>query len=441
MRLWNRSKTILAMLEFRWIRCLADINRLMLSMTLSVGISMAATDVWDLPPLRYSETASNDAIAKLAASAAPGMVPFNGETPLDRLRFVLKLLDVPEESQILVFSKTSKQNSLIHPGNPRCLFFNENSYVGYVPGGSIEVITHDPVLGAIFYLIRAGNEANTLRITRETSSCLSCHGTARTESVPGVMVRSLFTDASGQPLFALGSFQIDHASPVRERWGGYYVTGQSSLPHLGNRIFEETPDRVFPETPLQLDSVNGKIDKSRYLRSTSDIVALMVLEHQCQVHNMLAAASLNYRRMCWLQKSIDPHSRPDQGSAGRYADEVAARIVNLLLFENEAELGENGVEGDAAFQDAFISRHPKTKDGRSLADFNLYNRLFKHRCSYMVYSAAFRSLPDRIRQAVIRELHGVLNGNPTPENHPDLKSSERQRIASILAETLPGWPQ
>ena len=417
------------------------IIRLACGMAFGTGFSAAEIDVWDLPPLRYSETAATDVLTKLAASAPPGMVPATGETPLERLRFVLRLLDVPEESQILVFSKTSKQNPLINPGNPRCLFFNENTYVGYVPGGSIEVITHDPVLGAIFHLIRPGNEANTLSITRETSSCLSCHGTARTESAPGVMVRSLFTDASGQPLFSLGSFQIDHSSPIRERWGGYYVTGQSSLPHLGNRTFEETPDRVFPDKPLELESLNGRIDISRYLRPTSDIVALMVLEHQCLVHNALAAASLNYRRMCWLQKSINPEGDPDQGSASRYADEAAARIVKLLLFENEAELGENGIEGNPAFQDAFLRRYPKTKDGHSLADFHLYKRLFKHRCSYMVYSAAFRSLPERIRQAVTRELLGVLNSQPSPGNHPDLKSSERRRIASILGETLPDWPQ
>lgn len=410
-------------------------------MAIGAGFSAAATDAWDLPPLRYSETAATDALAKLAANAQPGMVPATGKSPLERLRFVLKLLDVPEESQILVFSKTSKQNELINPGNPRCIFFNENSYVGYVPGGSIEAITHDPVLGAIFYLIRPGNEANTLRITREASDCLSCHGTARTESVPGVMVRSLFTDASGQPLFSLGSFQIDHASPIRERWGGYYVTGQSSLPHLGNRTFEETPERVFPDKPVELQSLDGRIDTSRYPRATSDIVALMVLEHQCLVHNTLAAASLNYRRMCWLQKTIHPEADPDQGAAGSYADEAAERIVGLLLYGNEAELGENGIEGDPAFQDAFLRRYPKTKDGRSLADFRLYNHLFKHRCSYMVYSEAFRSLPGRIRQAVIRGLHHVLSSEPSPDNHPGLKSSERRRIVSILSETLPGWPQ
>lgn len=415
--------------------------RLLACMLTCCGPAHAATDIWDMPPLRYSDTAATDPLAVLAAGSPPGMVPTDAKSPLDRLRFVLKLLDVPEESQVLVFSKTSKQNPLIHPGNPRCLFFNENSYVGYVPGGDIEVITHDPVLGVVFYLIRGGNEAQTLRISRDTSQCLSCHGTARTESVPGVLVRSVFPDAAGQPLFAQGSFLIDHTSPINERWGGYYVTGQSSLPHLGNRTFEETPDRVFPDKPVNLTSVADRIDASRYLRTTSDIVALMVLEHQCHVHNVMAAAAVNYRRMHWLQKSLDPAADPDAGSAGRHADEAAARIVKLLLFENEAELGDDGITGDPAYQDAFLRRFPKTKDGRSLADFNLYDRLFKHHCSYMIYSATFRALPERIRSSVIRQLHQILTSEPSPGNHPEIKASNRRRIASILGETLPGWPR
>jgi hypothetical protein len=424
---------------FRWPMAMGW--QVVCGMWLGGGAVSAATDVWDLPPLRYSDSASTDPLALLAASAAPGLAPSTAGTPLERLRFVLELLKVPEESQMLVFSKTSKQNSLIHPGNPRSLFFNEDSYIGYVPGGDIEVITHDPVLGAVFYLVRQGNEAGTLRISRDTSDCLSCHGTARTESAPGVLVRSVFTAADGQPLLSLGTFQIDHRSPIRERWGGYYVTGRSSLPHLGNRTFEDTPERGFPTDPIELASLAGRIDTSRYLRNTSDIVALMVLEHQCHVHNTLAAASINYRRIHWLQQSLDPAADPDQGSAGRFADEAASRIVELLLFENEAELGENGIEGDPAFQDAFSRRFPKTKDGRSLADFQLNDRLFKYRCSYMIYSGAFRSLPARIRSAVIAQLHTILNADPSPENHPGIKASERRRIAAILGETLPDWPR
>ncbi len=147
---------------------------------------------------------------------------------------------------------------------------------------------------------------------------------------------------------------------------------------------------------------------------------------------------MNCRRIHWLQKSLDPAADPDAGSAGKHADESARRIVDLLLFENEAELGENGIEGDPTFLNAFTRRFPKTKDGRSLADFQLNDRLFKHRCSYMVYSKTFESLPPRIKSAVISSLHQLLESNPAEGNHPAIKSSERRKIIAILSETPPG---
>jgi hypothetical protein len=254
-----------------------------------------------------------------------------------------------------------------------------------------------------------------------------------------VLVRSVFPDEEGQPLLSLGTFLIDHTSPIRERWGGYYVTGRSSLPHLGNRTYKDSSERSFPADSPELRTLEGKIDISRYPRATSDIVALMVLEHQCQVHNQLVSAAMNYRRIHWLQKSLDPNADPDAGAAGKHAEESARRIADLLLFENEAELGDNGIEGDPAFQEAFTRRFPKTKEGRSLADFQLNDRLFKHRCSYMIYSKTFDCLPPRVKSAVIARLHTVLESEPAPGNHPAIKASERRKISSILEQTLPAW--
>ncbi|MCP5547611.1 MAG: hypothetical protein H7A50_09585 [Akkermansiaceae bacterium] len=90
-------------------------------------------DVWDLPPLRYSDSRSTDKLAALAGRLSDGRLPIPGAGALEKLRFVLKELQVPESSQILVFSKTSVQSRLIHPANPRCLYFSKDAYVGYVP--------------------------------------------------------------------------------------------------------------------------------------------------------------------------------------------------------------------------------------------------------------------------------------------------------------------
>jgi hypothetical protein len=398
-----------------------------------------ATDPWDMPPTRYSDTESDDPIARLGREIKSGRLigKLHG---LDLLLFVLNHLGIPPESQILVFSKTSKQNNLIHPQNPRALFFHENAYVGYVPGGDVEVIAHDPQLGAVFYQISPGEAEGPPLIRRDTSSCLSCHANGRTENAPGVLIRSVFPDQEGHPILPLGTFDIDATTPLPERWGGYYVTGQSSLPHLGNRTFTPATQRQMTDTAIPLASLRDTIPTRRYPRETSDIVALMVLEHQCHVHNLISSASLQYRRFAWLHQALYPGTHPDQAEAGRVADLAAVKIVEALLFVNEADLAE-GIEGDPTFQTAFSQRFPKTQSGKSLADFHLQSRLFKNRCSYMIYSHVFTSAPSRLQSAITRQLRDVLTAPTAPPRFSHLPDSERKRIIEILSETLPAWKQ
>jgi len=392
----------------------------------------SADDIWELPPIRYSETSVKSPLGGLLSDG-----DFASQDQVEKVRRLLKALSIPEESQILVFSKTSKQNDLISPVTPRALYFSTDAYAGFVPGGMMEVAVHDPVLGVVFYLIDLQNPTSKDFVHRETGECLSCHGTARTDDVPGLLVRSVFPDADGRPLLALGSSQVDATTPLASRWGGYYVTGRSSLPHVGNRVFREEDGLPMAEL-TQLDSVSGKIDATRYPRATSDIVALMVLEHQCDLHNRMTAAAMRYRRTYWLGKLLDKNSDPDHETAGRLADEDAKDIVDRLLFKGEAAIGE-GVEGDEAFQNAFTRRFPKTADGDSLADFHLGNRLFKNRCSYMIYSQAFTQLPERIKSATLKRLRAVLDGAEAQEEFAYLKESERKRIRAILMETLPAF--
>ncbi|MEY3897897.1 MAG: hypothetical protein RLZZ214_3418, partial [Verrucomicrobiota bacterium] len=141
--------------------------------------ALAGSDFWELPPIRYSDTAATNTLTKLAADLASGARQVKGMTGLERLKFVLDELRVPVESQILVFSKTSHQNSLIQPSNPRALYFSENAYVGYVPGGDIEAIIQDSLLGPVYYLIEAGGTGG-LEIERDLSTCISCHATSNT---------------------------------------------------------------------------------------------------------------------------------------------------------------------------------------------------------------------------------------------------------------------
>ncbi|MCW1884254.1 hypothetical protein OKA04_05890 [Luteolibacter flavescens] len=395
--------------------------------------ALAEADFWDLPPIRYSDTKAEDSLAKLAADLESGARRIEGTTPLERLKFVLRELKVPEESQMMVFSKTSHQNPLIHPKNPRALYFSENAYVGYVPGGVVEAVVQDPVLGPVFYTIDTAAEQG-MKIQRDLSNCLSCHGTTRTEGVPGLQVRSVFPDVDGHPILPMGTSHVNHDTPLAERWGGYYVTGRSSLPHLGNRTYVKGGDGAPRASDLA--DLSGLIDAAKYPQATSDIVALMVLEHQCRMHNLLTAATLQYRRAHFLSRAFDSQSDPDAGSAGRVADGAAEKIAAHLFFKDEADPGE-GIAGGEAFQKMFEGRFPRAKNGDSLVDFQLYSRVFKNRCSYMVYSDAFRDLPPRVKSAVIVKMKSVLAGEDPAFGW--LGETERKRITGILSETLPGW--
>lgn len=404
------------------------------SLCLCGGQVSAATDLWELEPLKYSETPAGDRLAGLKKAIEDGETEWPQGDMLGVLRFVLKRLEVPESSQALVFSRTSLQNDRIGPGNPRALYFSPDAYVGYVPGGQIEVIVHDGRLGSVFYTIERRGASGAV-IERQSSACFSCHGTVRTEHVPGVLVRSVFPDEVGQSILRHGSELVDHRTPLADRWGGYYVTGRAGVEHFGNLLFDEDekPRRAGKDGQ---EVMEGRVDLNKYPRPTSDVVGLLVLEHQCRVHNLMIAAAMRYRRAVWMAKVLDPDCDPGAGTAGQVAERGAQRIVEALLFKDEAELGDD-VEGDEVFQREFAAQFPRAADGSSLADFRLYGRLFKNRCSYMVYSLAFRDLPELLRAAVLAGLKKALEGEA--EEFEYLKESERKRIRGILAETLPGY--
>lgn len=403
-------------------------KRLLLPALFVAGLQ-AEEEIWDQAPLHYSATPAVNEVSVLGTAAVPELP--QDSPPLEKLRILLDRLKVPAQSQVLVFSKTSFQNSLIQSKNPRALYFSENCYVGYVPGGSMEVIVHDPVLGPVFYRIEGD-----WKVARDRSDCLSCHATARTEGMPGMLIRSTFPQSDGQPLLSLGSQTVSQTTPLAKRWGGYYVTGRSSLPHLGNQTFSAV---VEPQASSVVTvDVSGAVDTSKYLLPTSDVVALLVLEHQCQMHNLLHSATAQYRRTWFLSRQASPDADPDLGAAGRLADQTADRIVDGLLFKDEANLGSE-VEGNGDFEEMFAARHPHTADGHSLVEFQLNTRLFKNRCSYMIYSRAFDCLPPRVKGAVVARLKKVLNAETADDAYGYIKLPERRRIVEILAETFPAW--
>ncbi len=405
---------------------------------------LLAEDEYEQAPIRYSETQPRDAVYALEKLMNAGQVKLDCSNAWTVLKGLLKQFSIPIESQVLVFSKTSKQNDRISPQTPRVIYFGDDTYVGYSVGGSIEVSSIDPLLGPIFYLLDPEvADSRPLRFERD-QSCLSCHGGPFTPEIPGLLVRSVFPSAEGHPIMSQGSTVVDTTTPFSDRWGGWYVTGKhGALLHRGNVIATENSDNTCDlpfEKGANITDLSTLFDTSPYPRKQSDIVALMVLEHQTFVQNVLTKANHTSLRAMHMQTSLQKElgeivQKEPTGTARRIIDHCADDVIEALFFKDEAALPEGGIEGDAAFPMAFSKRVPRTTDGRSLKDLQLLTRLFKYRCSYMVYSLTFRSLTAPLKQTVLARMKAVLTGQELTGVFDYLGARERQSISRILDET------
>lgn len=427
---------------------MSRIISLFLFLNFSASASLSAFEpLYERAPIHYNETEADSNLTRLFAQTEPGG-PLATGTDREILERLLAALEVPIESQVLVFSKTSAQNSRISPRTPRAIYFSDNTYVGWVQGGEIEVASFDEKLGMVFHLVKLTDreENRPPEIVRERS-CLNCHAGSSNQNLPGLMVRSVFPGETGQPLFQAGTFHTRQDSPIEERWGGWYVTGSvDESSHLGNKL--AAGDRAGNEvtvTPIaesDLVTLDEIVDAGPYLHGgQSDIVALMMLEHQVGVHNALVEANITTRttlhRHVEMQKAFgESIDDPLSDTNRRILANVANRVLKQMLYVDEYLLP-GGVEGSESFQKGFQANERKSAAGRSLKDFRLYERLMKYRCSHLIYCDAFDQLPHEIRVVILDQLYGILT---EPAAHPDfahLSSSEREHILEIVSETLP----
>ena len=106
---------------------------------------------WDQPPHSYFQRTPSDRFTQLKVRLESGELALDRSHEKAFLLSLLALLEIPASSQMLVFSTTSLQLSLISPSNPRALYFNEDVYVGFIPGGRIEIVSLDPELGDLLH--------------------------------------------------------------------------------------------------------------------------------------------------------------------------------------------------------------------------------------------------------------------------------------------------
>ena len=397
---------------------------------------------YEEPPISYSVSKPDNRISQLQEKLDAGTAELKFETEQGYLRSLLQQLQISASSQVLSFGRTSLQDDKISPATPRALYFSDDVHLGYVQNGLIEIAAHDPSLGMVFYTLKQTSDAPPV-FQRQTNSCLTCHGAARTKNVPGVLIRSVYPDPGGHPVVAAGSFVSTHKSPLSQRWGGWYVTGKhGDQQHLGNFVLTtaKKPKTIDNSAGHNVTNLTDRFDTTKYLTPHSDLVTLMVLEHQTDTLNILTTASFETRHAQYAIEQAGDDAAAKEKASKLYSERLARnteQIVRAFLFAEEVKLTAP-VSGTSDFTAEFAARGPKDLKGRSLRDFDLQTRMFKYPCSYVIHTPAFTALPEELKSSVGKRMNEILAMPEPPRGMEHLTESARVAIREILTETTVG---
>src|SRR5688572_21190589 len=343
---------------------------------LLVGVSLTAQrrDVFvasrDHAAIEYSRGQEANAITELNKKLEDGSLTLKFEPVSGYLNAILAALKIPVESQALVFSQTSFQAPKIGIDNPRAIYFNDAASVGWVRGGDIlEVSVQDPRQGVIFYTLDQDPKAKPV-LTRD-NGCLACHLSWETLGVPGLVVQSVHPLPDEKSY--VNGYTTIQGSPLEERWGGWFVTGNhGGARHMGNiPVMPAEKGKKKLANPRQpISSVAGLLDLSGYPTAYSDVVAMMVLAHQTQMTNLITRTGWEARLAA---------ASPSEDATAR-TREAAADLVDYMLFVYEAPFA-GPMQGTSGFTAAFAAQGPRDPKARSLRDLDLRRRLFRYPCS------------------------------------------------------------
>ena len=401
----------------------------------------------DHPSIEYSTRPVNNAVSNLNRKIQDGTVRLTFDGPSGYLRSALEAFNIAVESQVAVFAANSFQGGRVSPRNPRAVFFADSVAIGWVRGGPIlEVAAQDPQQGVIFYTLDQ-QKADTPQFTRH-EDCLACHLSWDTLGVPGLFVLSAFPLPEDKNAYASG-FVSDHRASLELRWGGWYVTGRpGTVQHMGN-VFSAKPagsggptTKPTDVTP-ELKSLDGQFDVEGYPSHFSDVVALMVLEHQTRMTNLITRVGWESRLASYEERTTDaapltaPRDRRDRAARVR---DAAQDLVDYLLFVDEAPFA-GKVQGSSGFSEKFSAQGPRDGKGRSLRQLDLDHRLMRYPCSYMIYTDAFDALPASAKDFVYKRMWQVLSGEAKESRYTRLSVADRQAIVEILRDTKKDLPE
>jgi hypothetical protein len=425
---------------------LPSLFRVTIGILLLAVANRATADDLERPPINYSTSDPANVVSRLEQRLEDGKATLAYDDDFGYLPALLHELNVPKSSQMFVFSKTSFQRQRISPKTPRAIYFNDEVYIGYCHLGDVlEVSAVDPKLGTVFYTLDQRRDDKP-RFRRQDDNCLICHASSQNQGFPGQLVRSLYADAEGLPILASGSYRTDQTSPFKQRWGGWYVTGtHGKQAHMGNLIVrgKSVPEDMDNKAGQNVTDLHTWFTTVMYLTPHSDIVALMVLEHQTEMHNRLTRANMLTRRALYdeseLNKAFNRPNEPRSEATTRRIKNACESVVEYMLFSGETKLTDK-VQGTSDFAREFATRGPRDDHKRSLRDFDLQSRLFAYPCSYLIYSEAFDQLPDAAKEYVYQRLWDVLNGKDKSAAFAHLTADDRVAIREILLATKKTLP-
>jgi hypothetical protein len=403
----------------------------------------------DYPLIGYADRPTHNAIARLQERLDRGEIHLKFVSGRGYLDSLLQALGIDPSSQTLVYSKTSLQIELIRAATPRAIYFDDDTYVAWVRDtNTLEVSTMDSALGPVFYTM---SNAALARFDRETLRCLTCHDTFSLMGggVPRFLFMSSPVTVTGEPLTTEISVETTDSTPIQDRWGGWYVTGKpDGLVHLGN-IQASGPMKsptdfaaLKVKRPGTLEKLDGVFDTQPYLTDRSDVVALLVLEHQIYIENLITRANFKARTLTarendgqaadslsWEQ--LPPKARP-------MVKAMLEPLVKALLLVDAVPLP-GKITGNAGFDSWFQAQGPRDSQGRSLRQLDLKTRVFRYPLSYMIYSAGFDGLPAYARDFVYRRLADVLSGRDPSAPYARLSDANRATVLEILTATKPAF--
>jgi hypothetical protein len=400
----------------------------------------------EYPAIHYERIPADNAIARLQARLDRGEAKLEFHPPRGYLDSLLAALGIDPSSQTLVYSKTSLQVGSISAAKPRAIYFDDDTYVGWVQGGeNLELGAMDTKLGQVFYVL-PNRAPQAPRLRRLTSDCLACHDTYELSGggVPRFLLMSTYVDTQGNQLTHEGQILTSDQTELKYRWGGWYVTGRSgSQVHLGNIQVHDVEELVHLDRVRRgnLDTLQGLFDTRPYLTDKSDIVALLVLQHQVDVQNLITRVNFEVRTL--LAKS--PTTRVGAVSSPAPSAETRARLKPFMdelvdgMLCVDAVTFTSKISGNSGFDRWFEARGPRDPRGRSLRDLDLSTRLFKYPLSYLVYSAAFDGLPDYAKRYVYGRFADILSDRDPSDRYARLTPEDRKAILEILTTTQPDF--